>query len=70
MDKKSSLEETLKKLETMVKKLETGDAPLQQAIEDFEKSVSLYKECKSFLESAEKKISILTEELKEVEYKA
>lgn len=64
---KSKFEESLKELEAIVKKLENGEMGLDKALEDFEKSVHLYKSCKSYLETAEKKIYLLNEELKETE---
>ena len=69
MNGKNDFEFNLKNLEQMVKKLEAGDVPLDQAINDFEKSVALYKECKSYLDKAEKKIMLLNDELKESEFK-
>lgn len=67
--RKNEFESNLKNLELMVKKLEVGDIPLDQAISDFEKSVALYKQCKNYLDSAEKKITVLNEQLKETEFK-
>ncbi len=69
MPTNNEFELNLKNLEQMVKKLEAGDVPLDQAISDFEKSVAIYKECKSYLEKAEKKIMLLNDELKESELK-
>lgn len=66
---KNDFETNLKNLEQMVKKLEAGDVTLDQAISDFEKSVLLYKECKSYLDKAEKRITVLNDELKESELK-
>lgn len=66
---KSKFEDNLKELELIVKKLETGEMSLDKAIEDFEKSVELYKNCKSYLETAEKKIFLLNDELKKSEVK-
>ncbi len=66
---KNDFEANLKNLEQMVKKLEAGDVALDQAISDFEKSVALYKECKNYLDKAEKRILILNDELKESELK-
>lgn len=69
MNTKTDLETNLRNLEQMVKKLESGETPLDQAISDFEKSVALYKECKNYLDTVEKKITILNNELKESEFK-
>lgn len=69
MADKNDFESNLKNLELMVKKLESGDIPLDQAINDFEKSVAIYKLCKNYLDQAEKKITVLNDQLKESEFK-
>jgi exodeoxyribonuclease VII small subunit len=67
MTKKKSFEESLKELELIVNKLEAGEVSLEESLEKFEQGTKLYKECKKELSIAEKKISILTESLKEEE---
>lgn len=67
MTKKKNFEESLKELELIVSKLESGDIGLEQSLEQFEIGTKLYKECKEQLSVAEKKISVLTESLKEEE---
>ena len=67
MSKKKSFEESLKELESIVSKLESGEMSLEDSLEKFEVGTKLYKECKDQLSIAEKKISILTESLKEEE---
>lgn len=61
---KKNFEETLRELEEIVIKLESGEIGLDASLEHFEKGVKLYKVCKEQLGLAEKKISVLTEELK------
>lgn len=68
MTKKKNFEESLKELELIVSKLESGDISLEQSLEQFEIGTKLYKDCKSQLSVAEKKIVILTESLKEEEF--
>ena len=68
MTKKKSFEESLKQLEGIVSKLETGELALEDSLEQFETGTKLYKECKDQLSVAEKKISLLTESLKEEEF--
>ena len=63
----SSFEEALKNLEEMVKQLESGELSLEESLKKFESGVSLYKDCKKLLSTAEKKITILSESLKEDE---
>ena len=66
---KKSFESTLTELEDLVSSLESGELELDVSIQKFEEGVSLYKNCKTLLNKAEKKISVLTESLKEEEYK-
>ena len=66
--KKNNFEETLNKLEQIVSELEAGDVPLDQSIKKFEKGIELYNDCRAFLTNAEKKIKILTDSMKELDY--
>ena len=63
-----TFEQSLKKLEEVVDLLESGKLGLELGLEEFEKGVKLYKECKDLMDKAEKKISVLTENLKENDY--
>jgi len=65
--KKEKFEDTLNSLESIVEDLESKDLDLEQSLEMFEKGVMLYKDCKKQLEKVEKKISKLSETLKEEE---
>lgn len=62
-------EASLKKLEQIVRELESGDVSLNESLARFEEGISLYKECRQTLEGAEKKIKILSDSLKEIDYK-
>ncbi len=62
-------ETALRDLETIVRELESGDVDLDQGLKKFEQGIDLYKQCRSTLESAEKKIRILSDSLKELDYK-
>lgn len=53
------------KLEQIVSELESGKLPLESSLDKFEEGVKLYKNCKEFIQKAEKKIKILTDELKD-----
>ncbi|MBO6122472.1 MAG: exodeoxyribonuclease VII small subunit [Methanobrevibacter sp.] len=57
-----SFEESLEKLEEIVKKLETGDVPLDDAIDEFNKAMQLVKSCNDKLNSAEEAISKIVQE--------
>ncbi len=60
-----SFEESLKKLEEIVRGLEEGKFDLDESLKKYEQGVTLYKECRTTLGHAEKKIKILTDQLNE-----
>lgn len=62
-------EASLKKLEQIVRELESGDVGLNESLNRFEEGIILYKQCRETLETAEKKIKILSDSLKEIDYK-
>jgi exodeoxyribonuclease VII small subunit len=62
-------ESSLKKLEQIVRELESGDTSLNESLTQFEEGITLYKQCRQTLEGAEKKIKILSDSLKEIDYK-
>lgn len=64
---KTSLEDSLVKLEQIVSELESGELPLEDSLKKFEEGVKLYKNCKGILGNVEKRIKILTDSLKEEE---
>jgi exodeoxyribonuclease VII small subunit len=60
-----SFEESLVALEQLVEQLESGELGLEASLKEFEKGVTYYKACREQLARAEKKLSELTEQLKE-----
>lgn len=64
--KMKDIEKAMENLEKIVRELESGELSLDKSIEKFESGVGLYKNCRSLLEQAEKKIVKLTDSLKEV----
>lgn len=54
-----SFETSLTELEQIVGKLESGDLPLEQSLELFEKGINLSRECRERLTKAERRIEIL-----------
>ena len=68
MSKKVSFEKNLSELEDLVSKMESGEMSLEESLKGFEKSVKLYTTCKKSLEEAEKKIKILSDNLKEEDF--
>ena len=69
MEENSSFEQNLMQLEQIVKSLEKGQLGLESSISSFEKGIALYKKCRTFLDVSEKKIKVLTDELKEEDFK-
>lgn len=62
---KLSFEAALEKLETLVEQLESGEFGLEESLAQFEQGVTLYQACRKELVRAEKKLSELSEALKE-----
>jgi exodeoxyribonuclease VII small subunit len=54
-----SFEASLAELEKIVGKLESGDLPLEESLELFEKGIKLSRECRERLTKAERRIEIL-----------
>ncbi len=57
-----TFENAIEELEAIVKKLESGEGTLDESLGDFEKAVLLVKECNEMLQSAEKRLTVLTQE--------
>jgi exodeoxyribonuclease VII small subunit len=57
-----SFEESLEKLEEIVNKLESGDVPLDDAIDEFNKAMQLVKICNDKLNAAEESIAKIVKE--------
>lgn len=54
-----TFEQGLAELEAIVHRLEEGEAPLAQALADYEAGVGLLKHCFELLETAERRIELL-----------
>ena len=65
-EKELSFEESLNNLEEIVKKLETGELPLDDAINEFNKAMKLAKSCDDKLKSAEEAITKLVSDTGEI----
>lgn len=52
-------ERALAELENLVERLESGDLPLDEALQTFERGVALTRQCQSALKSAQQKVEIL-----------
>lgn len=56
----ASFEDSLAELQQIVDELESGSPGLEDALQQFERGASLLRHCYGLLESAEKRIEILT----------
>jgi exodeoxyribonuclease VII small subunit len=54
-------EQALAELEGLIERLETGDLPLEAALKEFERGVTLTRQCQSALREAEQRVKLLTE---------
>ncbi|WP_137166433.1 exodeoxyribonuclease VII small subunit [Salinimonas lutimaris] len=57
-----SFEESLSELETIVNQMESGDLPLNEALQKFERGIALSRQSQQALENAEQKVKILLAE--------
>lgn len=60
MSKPISFETSLTQLQTIVTQLEKGELSLEESLQQFEKGISLARECQEILNKAEQKIEILS----------
>ena len=61
MAEELSFEEALRKLDEKVQVLSDGKLPLQEALENFEEGIKLFKFCNEKLKEAEQKVTELVE---------
>ncbi len=52
-------EQALAELESLVERLESGDLPLDEALQTFERGVALTRHCQGALKTAQQKVEIL-----------
>lgn len=55
-------EKTVTELTTLIEQLETGQAPLADSLERFEKGIQLIRQCQQALHQAEQTVQRLTQE--------
>ena len=60
MTKPIHFEKILGELEGIVQQLEKGDLSLEQSLKQFEKGITLARECQTTLRNAEQKIEMLS----------
>ncbi len=57
-----SFETALKELEGLVERMEKGDRSLEESLHDFERGVTLTRQCQEALKMAEQKVQLLLEQ--------
>ncbi len=57
--KPADFESAIAELEALVERLESGDLPLEDSLQAFERGVALTRTCQSALKEAEQKVEIL-----------
>ena len=60
-DKVPNFEKQLSELEKIVADMEKGEMTLEESLQAYERGVKLTRECQAALDSAQQRISILTE---------
>jgi len=58
----TSFEEEIQRLEDIVKILDRGDEPISLSIELYEEGMALAGKCREYLESAEQKVTLISQE--------
>ena len=56
-EKTQTFEQSMAELEVIVKRLETGEVPLEEALEQFQKGIELSKVCQDTLAKAEETLT-------------
>ena len=62
MTKSTQFEKSMDALEALVSQLESGDLSLEDSLKQYEKGVTLARQCQTQLEQAEQKIETLSRE--------
>jgi exodeoxyribonuclease VII small subunit len=63
-----SFDKNLKELDEILAQLEEGKLPLNEALSAFELGVALLKESREFLDKAEQRVTLLTQDGEEVPF--
>ena len=61
-----NFEDAMKQLESIANELEKGNLTLDESVKKFEEGMNLSKKCSDFLNSAEKKITMLINDGNEI----
>jgi exodeoxyribonuclease VII small subunit len=57
-----NFETALEELNELVSRMEQGDLTLEQSLSEFEKGITLIKQCQQLLTDAEQRVQILTQQ--------
>jgi exodeoxyribonuclease VII small subunit len=61
-------DKNLEQLDEILRQLEEGTLPLDEALSVFERGVALVRESQKFLDEAQQKVTLLTQDDKEVPF--
>jgi exodeoxyribonuclease VII small subunit len=67
-DEEMKFSEKLENLDEILRQLEDGKLPLDEALAIFERGIALVREARDFLEKAEQKVTLLTQEGEEIPF--
>jgi exodeoxyribonuclease VII small subunit len=59
--KTQGLEKSLSEITKLIEKMEHGELTLEQSLAEFEKGITLIKQCQKILTDAEQKVNLLME---------
>ncbi len=60
-EKKADFETSLQALEQLVERMESGDLTLEASLQEYERGMTLLRQCQKMLDEAEQRVRILTE---------
>ena len=66
MNEDINFEDAMKQLESIANELEKGNLTLDESVKKFEEGMNFSKKCNDFLNSAEKKITMLINDVGEI----
>jgi exodeoxyribonuclease VII small subunit len=66
--KKMNFSEKLENLDEILRQLEEEKLPLDEALAVFERGIALVREAREFLEKADQKVTLLTQEGEEIPF--
>lgn len=66
--KTATFEEQMEALKAITQSLESGQLTLDESLSQFEKGIALFRTCEATLQAAERKVQLLLEDEKTVEW--